>query len=109
MELGIRMVVIAGAAIALSATLASAAGESEAGISGAPNAFAPYGEDFTRGEPIPPEMLKTIEHAKPLLFPEENRPRAAEARPHPPRRNAEGTSASSLPTAQGVPLPRTGL
>jgi hypothetical protein len=30
--------------------------------------FEAYCEDFTQGEPIPLEMLKTLEHAKGLLF-----------------------------------------
>lgn len=32
--------------------------------------FAEYCEDYTQGEPIPPAMLKTLEHAKGLLFDE---------------------------------------
>jgi hypothetical protein len=30
--------------------------------------YAPYSGDFTTGEPIPPAMLKRLEHAKGLLF-----------------------------------------
>jgi len=33
--------------------------------------FEAYGDDFTEGEPIPAAMLKTLEHAKGLLFDEE--------------------------------------
>jgi len=32
--------------------------------------FEAYCEDYTQGEPIPPAMLKTLEHAKGLLFDE---------------------------------------
>jgi len=33
--------------------------------------YAPYSGDFTAGEPIPPAMLKRLEHAKGLLFDDE--------------------------------------
>ena len=33
-----------------------------------PDLFEPYSADFTVGEPIPPEMLKTLNHARKLLF-----------------------------------------
>jgi hypothetical protein len=33
--------------------------------------YAPYSGDFTTGEPIPPAMLKRLEHAKGLLFDDE--------------------------------------
>ena len=32
--------------------------------------FEAYCEDYTQGEPIPPAMLRTLEHAKGLLFDE---------------------------------------
>jgi hypothetical protein len=35
--------------------------------------FEAYCEDFTRGEPIPLAMLKTLEHAKGLLFDDEEK------------------------------------
>src|SRR5258708_4835444 len=35
--------------------------------------FEAYCEDFTRGEPIPLAMLKTLEHAKDLLFGDEEK------------------------------------
>jgi hypothetical protein len=35
--------------------------------------FEAYCEDFTKGEPIPLAMLKTLEHAKGLLFDEEKK------------------------------------
>jgi hypothetical protein len=35
--------------------------------------FEAYCEDFTQGEPIPLAMLKTLEHAKGLLFDEEEK------------------------------------
>jgi hypothetical protein len=35
--------------------------------------FAEYCEDYTKGEPIPLAMLKTLEHAKGLLFDEEKK------------------------------------
>jgi hypothetical protein len=42
--------------------------------------FEAYCEDFTQGEPIPMAMLKTLEHAKGLLFDDEEKkdPHAAE-------------------------------
>jgi hypothetical protein len=93
MKLGIRMVVIAGAALA--APLAYAAGA---------DVFAPYDEDYTRGEPISPEMLKKIEHARALLFPEQSPPRTADAEPRrPPRNPREGVA---MPGARAVPSVR---
>jgi hypothetical protein len=37
----------------------------------APDPFEAYSGDFTRGEPIPAAMLRTIVHAKGLLFDQE--------------------------------------
>jgi len=53
--------------------------------------FEAYCEDFTQGEPIPLAMLKTLEHAKGLLFDDEEKkdPRAA----------AETPAVQSLPEA----------
>ena len=96
MKLAIKMVV--GAAIALAAPLAPGA-----------DAYAPYGEDYTGGEPIPPETLEKIEHAKPLLSPKRNPSPAAGSGQRALRRSAEGTAASPPQTMQGSPLPRTGL
>jgi hypothetical protein len=42
-----------------------------------PDPFEAYSEDYTGGEPIPPEMLKTLNQAKKLLFDEPEK--AAEA------------------------------
>ena len=35
-----------------------------------PDPFEAYSEDYTRSDPIPMEMLKTLKHAKRLLFDE---------------------------------------
>ena len=35
-----------------------------------PDPFEAYSEDYTGGEPIPPELLKTLNQAKKLLFDE---------------------------------------
>ena len=50
--------------------------------------FEAYCEDYTQGEPIPPAMLRTLEHAKGLLFDEKEEekkkdeaPIAAETKP----------------------------
>src|SRR5712692_3668751 len=61
--------------------------------------FEAYCEDFTQGEPIPLAMLKTLEHAKGLLFDDEEKkdaPAAAEkpAAEPPPEADKE-------PEAQG--------
>jgi len=39
-----------------------------------PDPFEAYSEDYTVGEPIPEEMLKTLHHAKKLLFDEPQSP-----------------------------------
>jgi hypothetical protein len=44
--------------------------------------FAEYCEDYTQGEPIPMAMLKTLEHAKGLLFDEENKEAKKEDEKH---------------------------
>ncbi len=41
--------------------------------------FEAYCEDFTKGEPIPLAMLKTLEHAKGLLFDDEEKKHAQAA------------------------------
>lgn len=110
MKPGIRMVVIAGGAIALAAPLAYGAGESGGRGNACPaDAFAPYCEDFTPGEPIPPEMLKSIEHAKALLSPVQNPPRDANMGPRAPRRSSQNTPESSTPSVRGAALTRSPL
>lgn len=44
-----------------------------------PDPFEAYSEDYTAGEPIPMEMLKTLNHAQKLLFDEPEKKAAAEA------------------------------
>ena len=61
-----------------------------------PDPFEAYSEDWTVGEPIPTEMLKTLNHAKQLLFDEPQQ--AAQA-----ARDAQ-TSPPETPQAE-VPLP----
>jgi hypothetical protein len=39
-----------------------------------PDPFEAYSEDYTVGDPIPKEMLKTLDHARRLLFEEEKPP-----------------------------------
>jgi hypothetical protein len=53
--------------------------------------FEAYCEDFTKGEPIPLAMLKTLEHAKGLLFGDEEKKDA--------HAEAETPAAQSLPEA----------
>ena len=110
MKPGNRIAVMAGAAIALAAPLACGAGESGGRGNACPaDAFAPYCEDFTRGEPIPPEMLKTVEHAKALLSPMPIAPREADAGPRVPRRRSEGAPEGSTPMVRSVAFPRSPL
>jgi hypothetical protein len=68
-----------------------------------PDLFEPYSADFTAGEPIPPEMLKTLNHARKLLFDEpENAAEAAAAQagPEPDAAQPE-TPAEELKNAVG--------
>lgn len=112
MKPGNRIAVMAGAAIALAAPLACGAGESGGRGNACPaDAFAPYCEDFTRGEPIPPEMLKTIEHAKALLFAVQvqNALREADLGPRVPRRRSEGAPEGSTPMVRSAAFPRSPL
>ena len=44
-----------------------------------PDPFEAYSEDYTRGETIPMEMLKTLNHAQKLLFDEPEKKVAAAA------------------------------
>ncbi len=110
MKPGNRIAVMVGMAIALAAPLACNAGESAGRGNACPgDAFAPYCEDFTRGEPIPPEMLKTIEHAKVLLFPTPNATLEADAGQRVPRRRSEGAPESSTPMVRSATLARSPL
>ena len=52
-----------------------------------PDPFEAYSEDWTVGEPIPEEMLKTLNHAKKLLFDEPDK--AAQAAAEQPAAQAE--------------------
>ena len=49
-----------------------------------PDPFEAYSEDYTQGEPIPLEMLKTLNHAQKLLFDE-------------PEKKIEAASAAAVP------------
>jgi hypothetical protein len=110
MKPGNRIVVMAGIAIVLAAPLAYSAGESGGRWNAGPaDAFAPYSEDFTRGEPIPPEMLKTIEHAKALLAPARNPSRDADANPRAPRTSHQGAPEGSMPSVRSALFPRSPL
>lgn len=110
MKPGNRIAVMAGVAISLAAPFACGAGESGGRGNACPaDAFAPYCEDFTRGEPIRPEMLKTIEHAKALLFPTPNAPREADAGPRVPRKRSEGALESSTHMVRSATLLRSPL
>jgi len=56
--------------------------------------FEAYCEDYTRGEPIPAAMLRTLAHAKRLLFDEEKK--------EPPK---ETPRVADEPAAQSLPQP----
>jgi hypothetical protein len=43
-----------------------------------PDPFEPYSRDWTVGEPIPPELLATLNQARTLLFTEQDKKPAAE-------------------------------
>jgi hypothetical protein len=43
-----------------------------------PDPFEAYSGDWTGGEPIPPEMLATLEQAKTLLFDKQHAPKKEE-------------------------------
>jgi len=105
MKREIRTVVMTAGTIALAAVLAYAG----TGSVSAQEAFAPYYEDYTRGEPIPPEQLKKIEHAKPLLDRERKGTRAADTGQRAQRRKAEATAGSPAQTMQRLPLPKSAL
>ena len=46
-----------------------------------PDPYEAYSEDYTVGEPIPAEMLKTLNHARKLLFDETEQAAQAVADP----------------------------
>jgi len=56
--------------------------------------FEAYCEDYTKGEPIPAAMLKTLEHAKGLLFDEEKKDTPKET-----------SAAADKPVAEPLPDP----
>ena len=58
-----------------------------------PDPFEAYSEDYTRGEPIPMAMLKTLNHARKLLFDD-------------PEKTAEAGAAQSGPES-GAAQPET--
>ena len=60
-----------------------------------PDPFEAYSEDYTVGEPIPIEMLKTLNHAKRLLFDEPEQ--AAQAATETSAGQAETTPADAPP------------
>lgn len=66
--------------------------------------FEAYCEDYTKGEPIPAAMLRTLEHAKGLLFDEKEEKKEAErgvaekARPEIPAPAAANTEAPAAPS-----------
>jgi hypothetical protein len=47
-----------------------------------PDPFEPYSRDFTVGEPIPEEMLATLNQARTLLFAPKDEKKEEEKRPH---------------------------
>ena len=61
-----------------------------------PDPFEAYSEDYTVGEPIPPEMLKTLNQAKKLLFdePEKTATVAAEEKTEQPAVDANDVAGS---------------
>jgi hypothetical protein len=55
-----------------------------------PDPFEAYSEDYTKGEPIPLEMLKTLNQARRLLFEETEKSAQAKAgKPEPAPRDAK--------------------
>jgi uncharacterized protein DUF3306 len=61
-----------------------------------PDPFEAYSEDYTGGEPIPPEMLKTLNQAKKLLFdePDKAAEAAAPEKAEPPAADAKDVAGS---------------
>jgi hypothetical protein len=56
-----------------------------------PDPFEAYSDDYTKGEPIPMEMLKTLNQARKLLFdePDQNAAQAGAAEPAQPPQEAK--------------------
>jgi len=77
--------------------------------------FEAYCEDYTQGEPIPLAMLKTLEHAKGLLFDEEKKEekslvaeKPAAALPKPDEApQAQATASTESPAAAAQPQEKT--
>ena len=75
--------------------------------------FEAYCEDYTQGEPIPPAMLRTLEHAKRLLFDEKEEEKKEEAveRDAPagaePRLDVPAQGEAKTETAQPEPREKT--
>jgi len=77
--------------------------------------FEAYCEDYTQGEPIPLAMLKTLEHAKGLLFDEEKKEekslvaeKPAAALPKPDEApQAQATAKAESPGAPAQPQEKT--
>jgi len=65
--------------------------------------FEAYCEDFTKGEPIPLAMLKTLEHAKDLLFGDEEKKDA----PPEAEKSAAEPPTEAAAKAQGEPRAET--
>jgi hypothetical protein len=59
-----------------------------------PDPFEAYSEDYTGGEPIPPEMLKTLNQAKKLLFDEPEKAAAPPEQAEPPAADAKDVAGS---------------
>jgi hypothetical protein len=64
-----------------------------------PDPFEAYSGDHTGGEPIPPEMLKTLNQAKKLLFDEPEK--TAQAEPAQPQAEEAQTQAEEAQTLAG--------
>lgn len=77
--------------------------------------FEAYCEDYTQGEPIPLAMLKTLEHAKGLIFDEEKKEekslvaeKPAAALPEPDEApQAQATAKAESPAAPAQPQEKT--
>ena len=64
--------------------------------------FEAYCEDYTQGEPIPLAMLKTLEHAKGLLFDEEKKEEQGAAKDR-AKRSPEAEKAPEAPVEAKAP------
>ena len=65
-----------------------------------PDPYEAYSGDWTGGEAIPEEMLKTLNQARTLLFKEDEAAKTAEAR-QPAQAAPEGGAAGEKPTNEG--------